>query len=61
MCVCVCVWLGQKVYKDLLCNIFMNLKLLSKIKGFCFVLKKKGERKNEEGSFDAWMNLEDIG
>ena len=26
---------------------------------FCFK-KKEGERKNEEGSFDAWMNLEDI-
>ena len=34
---------------------FYEPKTALKNKGFlfCFVLKKKGERKNEEGSFDA--------
>ena len=40
---------------------FYEPKTALKNKGFLFCLKKKRERKNEEGSFDAWMNLEDIG
>ena len=34
---------------------FYEPKTALKNKGFlfCFVLKKRGERKNEEGSFDA--------
>ena len=41
---------------------FYEPKTALKNKGFlfCFVLKKRGERKNEEGTFDAQMNLEDI-
>ena len=41
---------------------FYEPRTALKNKGFLFCLKKKKrERKNEEGSFDAWMNLENIG
>ena len=54
VCVCVCMVGAESIWGPVMQH-FYEPKTALKNKGFlfCFVLKKKGERKNEEGSFDA--------